>query len=455
MVISSAVVAELNLPPISDVHVACEVIDPEVDERANLMVWQEIDSQVQNYARAQMVNPADGSLLGSSERIAADVSAYLFAQAGPKFSNGHTGLAHELHVVYSKRPYEFGNPGTDRSMAFVKYKATALGCDEDNIDLCFLDGGEKPTMQPQTRAIVYSTEEEELNTDPARAIYRYRDETLPEEPINKLCWVDLKELLPDDDAPEACYEEPSVEWGRIKEIDGEQWIVTTILDEATMKMQVVLVELADPDNVVPITGGLGHDPQRWWAKFNPITWYDPATDSYMLVLRQTRPNEEESDIAIWQRQTDGTWDPFISFGADDIQENFDDDFPKTFCLSPEPFVWEGRSYIAFSTSDALQVSMANDGNIWIAKVPVTNSGGLNESRRVNTRIPPQDARRRFEAETFILRDMENNPITPVIYYSMWEVPGDDDINCDYTGDPKAPFEFHTLHRAATGLTLAP
>lgn len=43
---SNAVVAELNLPPIADVHVGCEVIDPEVDERANLMVWQEIDSQV-------------------------------------------------------------------------------------------------------------------------------------------------------------------------------------------------------------------------------------------------------------------------------------------------------------------------------------------------------------------------------------------------------------------------
>jgi hypothetical protein len=346
-----------------------------------------------------------------------------------------------------------GGQEPDRSMAFLKYDKLANGCSAMNIAACFPDGGENYDDQPETRAIVYSTEEEQLDTEPARAIYRYRDETFPNDPINKLCWVDLKEWLPDDDGPEACFTNATVEWGRIKEIDGEQWIVTTIVDSTT-KAQVVLVELDDPGNVIPVTGGT-NDPARFWDKFNPITWYDPATDSYMLVLRQHNINIQHSDIAIWQRQSNGDWEHFLTFNAVNIGEDMMEQYQKKFCLSPEPFIWDERSYIAFSTSDSLQQSTANDGNIWIVRVPINQAEAIGFSRRVNDRPTGQVERRRFEAESFVLRTAQGAPITPVIYYSMWEkAPDDDDINCDYsTGDPLAPFEFHTLRRAETGLTL--
>jgi hypothetical protein len=453
IVVSNTAFAQIGLPPVADVHVRCEVIDPEVDEGANLMVWQEITQLVKNSAHAQRLNQSTGDLVGASGQIAADVSAYLFSQAGPKFSNGRAQNQDELYVVFSKRPV--GQEEPDRSVGFVKYNESAFGCTTD-ITACFQEGGENHAYQPETRAIVYSTEEEDMDTEPARAIYRYRNEPDNADPINKLCWIDLNEWLPDDDGPETCFENDTVEWGRIKEIDGEQWIVTTIIDN-TQKMQVVLVDLDNPNGptgLIRITG-LTNDPARFSDKFNPMTWYDPATQSYMLVLRQNYLNVQHSDIAIWQRQPNGQWTHFLTFNAVDIGEEMSDTHRKTFLLSPEPFVWGGRSYILFSSSDSLQQSTANDGNIWIMRVPTSPSEEIDFSRRLNDRPEGgQDERRRFEAESFVLRTTVGAPITPVVYYSMWEDEEDDGVNCEYsTGDPVAPFEFHTLRRAETGLTL--
>jgi hypothetical protein len=267
--------AQLGQGFISDVHLECEVIDPEVDETADVMVWQRINQTVLNFAYAQKVNPTTGALTGSAGQIASLVSAYQYAQAGPKFSNGHDGTAHELYVVYSKRP-----PGvdTDRSMAFLKYDADADGCEITSMEDCFPLGGENGDDHPETRAIVYSTEEEELNSEPARAVYRYR---LPQAQgdLNGLCWVDLNEWL-DNTGPETCFYEPTVEWGRITEIDAAQYVVTTFESGFFDLMQAALVSVNDPEDVEIITGktdsGAANDPQPHWEKFNPITVVRPC-----------------------------------------------------------------------------------------------------------------------------------------------------------------------------------
>jgi hypothetical protein len=379
------------------------------------------------------------------------VSAYQYSQAGPKFSNGNDGSEHEVYVVYSRRPA--GGEDPPRSAAFVRYDAGATGCSASNLAACFADAGEVPTEQPQTRAIVYSTEEEALDSAPAKAVYRHRD-TAANPPVNELCWIDLEEWL-DDSGSETCYAEDSVEWGRIKDIDGELWVVTTI-EDGHGRAQAALVSVEDPQVVETLTGGItgaGADPNYAATKFNPITWYDPAMETHMRVVRQHDLNAEQSDIAIWRQEQiigQGTvWVHHRSFSAEDIGEDMELEPPLVFSLSPEPFVWEGRSYIALSTADALTIDAATDGNIWIVRVPMDNEV-LGYSRRVNERSEnPEDNRRRVEAESYVLEDAQGNPAEPVIYYSLWE-DEDDTGNCQYpTGT--AALERLTLHRAETGL----
>jgi hypothetical protein len=113
-------------------------------------------------------------------------------------------------------------------------------------------------------------------------------------------------------------------------------------------------------------------------------------------------------------------------------------------LSPEPFVFDDESYIVFSTSDDLFIDNKTDGNIWVARLAHGSPPSIDWSRQVNTRVGSQQVRRRVEGEVYILPD--GDPVRPVIYYSMLEHAGQDNlVNCNY--EDAQGFEVNTLRKA--------
>jgi hypothetical protein len=470
--------AQLDQTPVADTFVACEVLDPEIHQNLNIMVWQQLnddegsdDIKDINEAVVQYVDPETGQFTGNAGVISADVASYDKSQAGPKFANGSDGV----WLAFSRRPgaiVDEAPPPANRTVGMMKYNPPTCGI--QNPAGCFHDQIQIPLSENEefcvVRASVYTTEEEDLDDEPAAAAYQYREvntSPCPDPPGQEekgLRWDNLEEW--DGQAGnETSYSEPTAPWGRIEKVtegnDAGLWVVTTT-DDVNDVAQVTLVRLDNPGTVVVVTGNddnqdPDYDPGYAQKKFNPIIWHDPNTTDDLLVMRQSAATSPtESEIAVWRKSGNNDWLHHFTFTPEEIG---DGDLP--FALSPEPFVWDGRSYIVFSTADALNFDMQDDGNMWVVRLdwdPLYPSGGeasIDWSRQVNIRPGGQEARRRLEGEVYVLT--EGDPVRPVIYYSMFENQFLDDEICDYDEDTQS-FEVSTLHIAEVcppGLTDPP
>lgn len=423
----------------------------------NILTWQQLNDDTGgdnnkdiNEAWVSLVSTTTGLLTGTAGVISADLSDYTLAQGGPKWVNGSDGT----WIAYSRRPgadIDDGPPGPRRTVGFRKYNSSL--CQGTNPATCFEPQDQIPQPQNETsceiRAVVYTSEAEGLQY-PGTVVYSYRElgGSCSSTPENSLHWASLDDW-DGQTGSELVFNDATANWGRISEItegnyDG-LYILTTTKDANDVD-QVTLISVTNPNDVRVITGdgteeSDAYDPGWNQNKFTPIAWHDPETGDDMIVMRQSFPNvSDASEIAIWRKTGILPWRHYLTLTPEDIGEEDLD-----VLLSPEPFVFNGESYLVLSSADNLTIDQKTDGNIWVVRLaPGFPKGSVDWSRRVNTRVSPQVVRKRVEGEVFFLTGTPDD--RPVIYYSMLEdVIADNGLNCSYLDT--AALENSTLRKA--------
>lgn len=161
----------------------------------------------------------------------------------------------------------------------------------------------------------------------------------------------------------------------------------------------------------------------------------------MIVSRYEPPEGGRSDIEIYWEDPfgSGTWSLFRRYAFVDINED-----ARPFLVSPEAFVWEGISYIVFSSSDELEVALQTDGNIWV--IEVLQEGDPNDDELTAIRVNDREfgERPRNEGEVFFKFG------GPVIYYMYLRDDLDDDACAQFT-DNIQDFSDYSIRAATTGL----
>ncbi len=154
----------------------------------------------------------------------------------------------------------------------------------------------------------------------------------------------------------------------------------------------------------------------------------------MIVARQNRtetvmgtPMTTATDLTVFYYSSSlGEWQHWITLDADDVG---DDSTERPYLLSPEVFVFDGDSYLLFSSAAELTFGDAleggtQDGNIWVVKLSDdlsdVDGDAVAWSRQVNTRPTGEEARIRAEGEEYFVESDGSNDARPVIYYSWLE-----------------------------------
>lgn len=393
-----------------DIKVGCQILDPEFHEDLFMVTYQHIDVQpgpvVTQQARVQWVSKTDGTLLNVPGVMAIDLNTYGESQAGPKFANGNDGT----FIAYSRRV------GAQRTVGLRKYNP-AGGCvfGFGSPLNCFLTASVVPAnpINSQLRAIVYTSEEESYNYAPAKTVYHY---TALGSGTNQLRFTDIATWFPGPgtEAPPITADPP--QWGRIQEYrdasnNKQLWISTVQKDAGVDRIKLINTATGASQWVTPTV--------NTFAKFNPFLFYDPTTQTNLVVIRSNEnvATPATSNIEIWQENPRGSqvWGsvPYQSIAATDLlNPDGSDESPRPFLLSPETFVASDKAYVVFSSADELKVDMQMDGNIWVAKV-----GAPVSAVRVNTRLAsPDDQRIRVEGEIYFGTTL--TPGIPVVYYSQ-------------------------------------
>jgi hypothetical protein len=199
-----------------------------------------------------------------------------------------------------------------------------------------------------------------------------------------------------------------------------------------------------------VHSSLNFDPGFTRNKWNPFPWNDPVTGENMIVFREAdAATPAQSDFSVWREDTIDGWVHELTFAASDISFSGGgtEDTDRPFILSPEPFEFSGKSYIGFSSADALLFADQFDGNMWVARLDTDFSDGTTSVRvdwlrQINerpTNLGGEDysERPRLEAEVYEVSGSGGaggDPTRPIIFFSTYEEVGDDAIHsCGYTG----------------------
>lgn len=407
-----------------DFTVLCEALDPELDQGHRVMTWQDT-SVVPNRAMAVRVPITTGIPVGTTYVVGTDVSDYILTQAGPKFANGIDGT----YIAYTK-----GISGL-RHIAHFKL-VPPPDCSNPDPAGCFIEGGTIIPPANQIYSTVYTTEEETLDFGNAMVVYRWT--SLTGSPPPELRWRGVAGTPAEDSLPD-----PTAPFGRIQSIkdadhNDHLFMAATVTkpdDGDGEDDQVVIVDATDP-TAQPITI-TSEDGKHW----NPFIWFDHVRDKNMMVVRYEPPLGGQRDIKVLQQQTLGdlnSWVTVRTYTSADIGE------PPTmpYLLSPEAFMWKGKSYLLFSSSNDPGAFEQEDANIWVVEVKGSGSFFFD---RVNDRPPGFEARPRFEAEVFFKQG------AAVIFYNYKRIVGSDPGLCAYMdGLPQTAPQF-TVRRALPDL----
>jgi hypothetical protein len=414
----------------ADYNIRCGAIDPEVHQELRVMTWQEpvLNASTDKAMMADIIW-FNGRLDDDVYELGDDVVKYLFSQAGPKFANGSDGI----HLVYTGGVYG------EREIPIYKYNADCPPGGNDSA--CFYLDSVIASVGSEERFIVYTTEEENLDFHPAMAVYKWwPDEMEPTE----LRW---RELSGSPTPTERVLDDATVPFGRLHAIKAvqNQQVVDKLI---TVTTRTVPDPADDPDDQVFIVDAIEDpapaptqittdDGKRW----NPFAWFDPRYGKNMIVSRYEPPEGGRSDLEILRENPlgSGNWSLLVRYGFERL-----DELDKPYLLSPEAFVWDGISYIVFSSSTHLAVAEQTDGNIWVIEVLDPNDPNDNEVTAIRVNDRTFGKRPRNEGEVFYKFG------GPVIYY-MYQRDDDDVDDCTQFDDDEQNLLDYSIRMATTGL----